>query len=136
MIELTVEFPPSVNRLWRAVPGRGVIKSKIYREYMEKNLWIIKQQSTGKITGKYIISFEASRPDKRKRDLDNLIKPLSDLLVQSMVVECDSLCEELSAKWVNNGSGVKIFIREAQGPTGEVLSLSANRATKTTREAA
>lgn len=115
LIELTVEFPPSVNRLWRAVPGRGVIKSKIYREYMEKNLWIIKQQSTGKITGKYIIAFEASRPDKRKRDLDNLIKPLSDLLVQAGVTEDDSLCEELSAKWVNNGTGIRIFIREAQG---------------------
>jgi len=118
------------------VPGRGVIKSKIYREYMEKNLWIIRQQSTGKIIGKYIISFEASRPDKRKRDLDNLIKPLSDLLVQAGVVEDDSLCEELSAKWVNNGSGIRILIREAQSPTGEVLSISANRADQTNRKAA
>jgi crossover junction endodeoxyribonuclease RusA len=136
LIELTVEYPPSANQLWRAVPGRGVIKSKVYRDWLKINLWIISGQLKTKVTGQYVVVFEASRPDKRRRDIDNLIKPLMDLIVQAGAVEDDSLCAELTAKWVNNGTGIRIFIREAQGPTGEVLSLSANRAIKTTREAA
>jgi crossover junction endodeoxyribonuclease RusA len=136
MIELTCEYPPSANRLFRAVPGRGVIKSKVYRDWLEINLGIIRGQLNNKITGQYVVVFEATRPDKRKRDIDNLIKPLMDLIVQAGAVEDDSLCAELTAKWVNNGNGIRIFIREAQSPTGEVLSLSANRASEATREAA
>ena len=31
MIRLTIPLPPSLNRLYRAVPGKGVIKSARYR---------------------------------------------------------------------------------------------------------
>lgn len=131
MIRLNLEYPPSVNQLWRAVPGRGVIKSKVYREWLEKNLWIIRGQTRDKIEGKFTIEFQATRPDKRRRDIDNLIKPLMDVIVQAGLVEDDSLCEMLSIMWITNGTGISATIIPLPGTEAEVLSIKAKRPDKT-----
>jgi crossover junction endodeoxyribonuclease RusA len=55
----------------------------------------------------------AARPDKRKRDIDNLLKPISDLLKSIGAIEDDYLCEMISARWVTNGDGVAIRIEPA-----------------------
>ena len=44
------------------------------------------------------------RPDKRKRDLDNVIKALSDALVASGIIADDHLCRELSMAWGDKGT--------------------------------
>ena len=41
----------------------------------------------------------ACPPDKRRRDLDNIVKPLCDLLEHSGVLKNDSLIHELGACW-------------------------------------
>jgi crossover junction endodeoxyribonuclease RusA len=130
MIKLNLEYPPSVNQLWRAVPGRGVIKSKVYRIWLEKNLWIIRGQTSNKILGKFTIEFEATRPDKRRRDIDNLIKPLMDVIVQAGLVEDDSLCEMLSIKWTENGTGISATILPLSGTQEEILPVKAKHPAK------
>lgn len=132
MIKLNLEYPPSVNRLWRAIPGRGVIKSKVYREWLEKNLWIIRGQTRDKIEGKFTIEIEATRPDRRKRDLDNIVKPLLDCIVQAGVANDDSLCEMLTVKWINHGTGVAITILPLSGTQEEILSVKAKHPAKAT----
>ena len=112
---IEVGYPPSVNRLWRAVPGRGVIKSKIYREWLEANLWLVKAQGRHPIKGKFSIIIQAVRPDKRKRDIDNIIKPLLDLITQAGLIEDDSDCEYLTAGWITNGTGIKLTIEPTNG---------------------
>lgn len=67
-------------------------------------LWQVAVQIKGKrIEGSYKAVFHFVRPDKRKRDLDNLLKAAMDVLVTAKVIEDDNLCEWLEARWVNDG---------------------------------
>ena len=51
------------------------------------------------------------RPDKRKRDLDNLLKAASDALVSAGVLE-DHHCEWIDARWVKEGPECVLIIEE------------------------
>ncbi len=65
------------------------------------------------IVGPYKLSIDAVRPDKRKRDLDNLFKATSDLLVEIGVIGDDCQCEMISARWVTTGEGMTVRISKA-----------------------
>ena len=60
--------------------------------------------------GRYKLTVLAVRPDKRKRDLDNLFKAASDVLVEIGVVEDDSLCDWIEARWVQSGPQFMIAV--------------------------
>ena len=96
------EFPPSTNNLWMPVKGKGLVKTKEYRAWQDANAWIIRQQiGMEKIEGQFEIHLVFERPDRRKRDLDNLIKSSLDCIVNARVVHDDHLCQKLTAEWVN-----------------------------------
>lgn len=108
-VELSLPYPPSGNALWRSNRGR-VHKSERYTRWLKDAGYIALEQRPGGIVGPYKISIQATRPDKRRRDLDNLLKPISDLLVSVGVIEDDSRCEMISARWVTIGEGVSVRI--------------------------
>ena len=112
MIELRLPYPPSANKLWRR-SGKTIHKSDEYTDWLRKAGWHVMQQRQGGVSGPYKISVQAVRPDKRKRDLDNLIKPISDLLKSVGTVDDDSLCEMLSMRWVTAGEGVTVRVERA-----------------------
>ncbi len=64
----------------------------------------------GKVTGPYRMSVQAGRPDKRKRDIDNIFKPLSDFVVGQGIVEDDSLAVSVSAEWTDGIVGCRVTI--------------------------
>lgn len=96
MVIVTLPYPPSANRLWRAVKGRQ-IKSAEYRT------WIVAAVAAcggaGTLVGPYRLRLIADRPDKRRRDIDNLLKPVSDALKAAGVVQDDSDAVSVSAEW-------------------------------------
>lgn len=112
MIELTLPYPPSGNALYRANRGR-VHKSGRYVKWLRDAGYLALAQKPGGITGAYKLSIDAVRPDKRKRDLDNLFKATSDLLVTIGVVGDDSECEMISARWVTSGEGMTVRVERA-----------------------
>jgi len=60
----------------------------------------------------------AYRPDKRKRDLDNLLKGSLDSLTKAGVWEDDSLIQDLRIYWGDHiGGYLKVYIEEYHGPT-------------------
>jgi crossover junction endodeoxyribonuclease RusA len=86
-------------------------RSPKYQEWRTRAMWQLSGQSKGKKhEGPYKLTILAVRPDKRKRDLGNLEKAISDILVALKIVEDDSLCEWLEAKWVQEGPECKIMI--------------------------
>lgn len=96
------EFPPSTNNLWMPVKGKGLVKTKEYRTWQDANAWIIRQQiGLVKIKGPFEIYFIFERPDRRKRDLDNLLKASLDCITNARVVDDDYLCQKLTAEWIN-----------------------------------
>jgi crossover junction endodeoxyribonuclease RusA len=109
MITLRLPLAPSANQLWEQGRGR-TFKSKKYKDWLEECGWLIKQQTRDLINGNYIIHIVAVRPDRRRRDLDNLLKATSDLLVKSKIVPDDSLCKALAAEWVEEGDPMTVYI--------------------------
>jgi Holliday junction resolvase RusA-like endonuclease len=74
-------------------------------------MWQILGQAKGKkVEGPYKLTILAVRPDKRKRDLGNLEKAISDILVSQGLVEDDCLCEWIVARWVDKGPECQIII--------------------------
>ena len=115
-IILTLPFPPSANRLWRYGNGHPY-KSGEYNDWLIEAGAAARKQKPGKVDGPYKISILATRPDKRRRDIDNLIKPISDLCQSIGIVKNDSDCELVSARWVTAGSdGVTVLIDRVGEP--------------------
>lgn len=112
-IELSISFPPSVNRLWRVSKTGGMYKSPKYTAWRKVALWeVAAQAKRNKIEGHYSLTVYAVKPDKRGRDLDNLIKSISDILQAAGVIENDNLCQHLEMFWVPEGPPCKIVIKE------------------------
>lgn len=109
MIQLQIPYPPSANRLWTRTK-KGMRRSDEYLAWLDEAGWQAKSQRVGSIRGPYKISIQATRPDKRHRDLDNILKPTSDVLQHVGIIENDHLCEMLVARWVTNGEGVTVII--------------------------
>lgn len=111
LIRLELPLAPSANRIWRQGRGGRVYKSKDYTEWLEECGWMIKQQTRLSINGEYILQITAKRPDKRRRDLDNLLKATNDLLVKSGIIADDQFCRGLIAEWADIGPPmvVKVF---------------------------
>jgi crossover junction endodeoxyribonuclease RusA len=112
VITLNLPYPPSANHLWRRA-RKGMMLSERYENWLAEAGWTAKAQRPGRILGRYKLSIHALRPDKRRRDLDNIIKPISDLLKSVGVIEDDSLCEMITARWVTAGEGVEVHIEPA-----------------------
>jgi len=102
MIQFELPLAPSVNALWR-ISGKRMYRTKQYKDWLEEAGWMIKQQNRSTIDGEYALHIRALRTNKR-RDLDNIIKATSDLLVEMRVVEDDSQCVALAAEWAKTNN--------------------------------
>jgi crossover junction endodeoxyribonuclease RusA len=114
MIELRLPLPPSVNGLYANIPGRGRVKSARYRTWLNAAGWKLAEQKPKKVAGDYQLWIWAERPDNRRRDLGNLEKPISDLLVVHGVVTDDSRCAELHVYWQGAGRECVVRIEPAE----------------------
>ena len=112
IVELQLPYPPSANRLWRR-SGSRIHKSSAYAGWLKSAGWEAMAQRPGGIKGPYALSIQARRPDSRKRDIDNLIKPISDLLATVGVIEDDCDCDLVTARWVTTGEGVRVRVEPA-----------------------
>ena len=88
-MKLTLPWPPSVNHYYRHV-GHKTLISKAGRDFSLRVMSIV--MATGGLrrqTGLLAIRLEAWRPDGRRRDLDNLWKPMLDSLQRAGLVDND-----------------------------------------------
>lgn len=117
-IEIT-DMPPSANGLRKSFVKDGKVlsaKSDQYSAWREAAMWEIASQRPGRVDGPYTLSIAAQRNwrSKRARDIDNIIKPVSDALVKAGIVQDDSLAESVSARWVDHldGKAVVVIVQE------------------------
>jgi crossover junction endodeoxyribonuclease RusA len=94
VVKVTLPYPPSVNHYWRHFRGRTVI-SREGRTFRASVCALLarggshgprKPPSGGRIA----LAMDAFPPDRRRRDLDNLQKPVLDALQHAGVYEDDS----------------------------------------------
>lgn len=98
---MRIPYPPSVNHYYRnGKGGRKIIcdKGKLHRE----QVWAICRKNGVQPTRKTLsVHFVVSRPDKRIRDLSNLLKCLEDSLTNGGMWHDDSQIVDLRIAWVN-----------------------------------
>lgn len=72
-------------------------------------------QKPGRVEGNYRLVIGAVKPDKRKRDLGNLIKAIEDMLQMCAVIEDDSLSRSIYMTWIDEGEPgtIRIVVQSA-----------------------
>ena len=89
---LILPFPPSVNHYYRRVGPRTLI-SRQGREYRRVICGLLAPGGGDKKpprTGRIALCMDVFPPDRRRRDLDNLLKSVQDSLAQTGLYEDDS----------------------------------------------
>lgn len=111
-IIVSLPFPPSLNRLWRAGKGK-VYRSADYEAWRSESAWEARRQAgTRKIAGQFRIIVNVVRPDRRHRDIDNLLKAVLDCLQHAGVIKNDKNCEHIEIKWVEDGPPCEVILEE------------------------
>ena len=104
MIRLELTRPPSVNRLWRTNKGGVMYRSEEYVQWRKVAQWQAYAQAKGhKIEGLFKITLRVARPDKRRRDIDNLLKAVLDAVDHAGLVRDDADCDWIDARWTKDG---------------------------------
>lgn len=101
MVLIDLTLPPSANQ--RLIPYVinmtrriiGIKDSPKYREWMELEARKIKNEIQAPYVEPVYVYMEIIFPDKRKRDLDNMAKPVCDVLKLAGIYDDDSLIEFL-----------------------------------------
>lgn len=112
MIEITLPWPPTVNTYWRNYNGRIIIsaKGREYRKAVADQVLI--QRAAKHIDHAVKVEIKAYRPDRRRRDLDNILKALLDSMTHAGVMKDDALIEDLRVYWADEVGGmVKVTIK-------------------------
>ena len=111
VVEITLPWPPTVNTYWRQFQGRVLI-SKQGREYRKVVAdQVMLQRAAKHLDHAVRVEIKAFRPDRRRRDLDNLLKALLDSMTHAGVMDDDALIEDLRIYWADEiGGMVKVKI--------------------------
>lgn len=114
MLQLFLPYPPSVNNYWGFSQSRRYLtaKARAFKDEVHYKVIQSRYPSFGK---SYIrVGVELYPPDRRKRDIDNPLKPLFDSLVASGLIEDDSQIQELIVvrKEVIKGGSCRISIEK------------------------
>jgi crossover junction endodeoxyribonuclease RusA len=111
--EFDLPWPPSLNGYWRRVGNRTLI-SAAGRSYREHVVLLIRMAKLTPFTGP--IRYEAvyHQPDKRRRDLDNLIKVILDSLQHAGLYADDSQVHQIDIRFgcQVDGGRVNVLIRD------------------------
>ena len=110
-MKITLPFPPSVNGLYATnFKTKRRFKSKQYGEWL--NVATVELAYVRGTFGEPVrVLYEFGRPDKRRRDVANYEKAVSDFLVSEGILVDDSLIEEITLRWADV-EGVEITITE------------------------
>lgn len=95
MITLTLPYPPSVNHYWRR-RGAQYFVSREGKAYREAVGWQVRAARAKPLDGAIDLSVRLTMPDRRRRDVDNVLKSLLDSLAHGGLYEDDSQIDKLT----------------------------------------
>lgn len=113
MTTITLPWPPSVNHYWRMWRGRMLV-SREGRAYREDVRALLAAGGFGKPPpgARIALCMDAFPPDRRRRDLDNLLKSVLDALEHACVYADDSQIDLLVTRrrGLLSGGGLNVCV--------------------------
>ena len=116
-VVIVLPWPPSVNRYYRSLSkgklaGR-VLVSQEGRAYRQEVAVMLDRRRLPMIRDRMKVTIDACPPDRRRRDLDNLLKASLDALVFGGAIQDDSLIDDLRIRRgeVREGGELRIHIQ-------------------------
>lgn len=100
-VTVTLPFPPSTNGLFVNNQRGGRTLTPRYRDWRVRAMRAAHEQDLARVAGGYALLITAQRPDRRARDLDNIVKAISDLLKELGLIDGDHLCQRLVLEWAD-----------------------------------
>ena len=94
VITLTLPYPPSVNHYWgvRGIHRYLGVKGKFFRLKVSEAVATLNRPT---LTGRIAVFVSLYPPDKRNRDIDNVLKALLDALEHAGCYENDSQIDDI-----------------------------------------
>lgn len=111
MTVLTLPFPITVNAMFAGKDRR--YKSRRYADWCQEAGYALNKQNPIPVKGQVEILYEVQDgKDGRRRDLVNLEKGVTDLLVEHGVIEADHdlILREVRMKWNREVVGIRVTI--------------------------
>ena len=110
-MRMHLPWPPSMNHYWRYVGPRTLIsrEGRLFRERVCTMLAGDGRRPPN--NGRIALCMDAFPPDNRRRDLDNLQKPLLDALEHAGVYEDDSQIDLLITRRMKTVPGGRVVVR-------------------------
>lgn len=101
-MKIVLPWPPSMNRYWRSVTqlrGRVLVseEGRRYRRLVKANVMAARLTPFGDMD-RLDMTVLAYPPDRRNRDLDNLLKPLVDAIMVAGLFPDDSQIDRLEIR--------------------------------------
>lgn len=93
-LAFSVPVPPSANSLFVNVPGKGRVRSKAYRAWLEEAGYLLASQRPGSVMGPFQVILRI--PEKTRLDADNAYKAIGDLMVKHKITSDDRLLHKLT----------------------------------------
>lgn len=108
-LKLTLPYPPSVNTYWGFHGHRRFLTKKAVDFKKEVAHWVsLSGQKFG--DARLEVTIITHAPDRRARDIDNIVKPTLDALVQAGLFDDDSQVDLLTVKRGDVAKGGKAVI--------------------------
>lgn len=114
MIVINLPFPISVNRMFADGRTRR-IKSSVYQDWIQEAGLMLNRQHPGKINSRVRLIYQfQDEIDGRRRDVGNLEKGVTDLLVKHGVIDGDDnrFVREIYLLWDKDVVGVRVRIEQ------------------------
>lgn len=116
MINVKLPWPPSVNNYYAVVRGRKILSARGRAYKAQSGNYLMIQKPPKDLTARLEVAIDAYPPDNRKRDIDNLCKPVLDAL-QDYGLFRDEQIDDLRIRRLStdkNGGYVRVRISEME----------------------
>lgn len=119
-VSLTMPTPPSVNAIFKNLPGRGRARTREYDHWLAMAITALRQQRLPTVTHRVILIIGVERMSLNA-DIDNRMKASWDALVKAGVLKDDSLVTAFAAAWQPPANGLTRIVMH---PATEPLSIT------------
>lgn len=117
MLTLELPYPPSLNHYYRHVGGKVLISAE-GRRYRADVASALLLAGVKPVAGRLTVALVVEPPDRRARDLDNVLKALLDALTHGGLWDDDSQIDRLMVEREEPRKGGRLTLRvgPVEGP--------------------